>query len=186
MAAVDVVLLGDVGEHVVATMAIDEDEFLDSRAGQGGADVGDHGDEGGGADADCSGEAFVFVGAAERDRWEDEYRIGGEEFGGEEAGDRGVGDEGQVVAVLFEAADRQDRDRSAAGGFVGRCGGGHQLSHRPVSSFCRLPQDCPGPVPHAQPNLVGICDGKGFTGTNHCPAIRCECVVSGCRVRVRR
>ena len=59
--------LDDVAQYVVAAVAVDEDETVGAGAPQRGSDVGDDGDEGGGADAGRSWPGGVLVGAGHGD-----------------------------------------------------------------------------------------------------------------------
>ena len=63
--------LGDVGEDVVAAVAVDDDQAVDAGGLERAPYVVDEGVQGGGADADGAGERGVFVGAGEGEGWAD-------------------------------------------------------------------------------------------------------------------
>lgn len=67
---VDVGLLGDVGQDVVAAVPVDQNQLVDAGSCQRGANVIDDGDQGGGADADRAGEPFVLMGTGDGHRWQ--------------------------------------------------------------------------------------------------------------------
>ncbi|GGX91367.1 hypothetical protein GCM10010510_40730 [Streptomyces anandii JCM 4720] len=103
-------LLNHVAQHVVAAVAVDDDQGRDARAAQRVRDVPYHRMKGHRGDADGPRPGRVLVRAGDRHRWKEVHGIRVGDLPGDGTGDQRVGRQRQERAVLLETPHRQDGD----------------------------------------------------------------------------
>ncbi|EGG47506.1 hypothetical protein SGM_2135 [Streptomyces griseoaurantiacus M045] len=102
--------LHHIAQHVIAAVAVDQYQGLDTGAAQRVRDVPYHRVESDGGNADRARPVRVFVRTADRHRGKEVHRVPRRDRAGDRTGDQGVRRQRQAGAVLFEAADGQDGD----------------------------------------------------------------------------
>lgn len=107
--------LNCVTQHIVSTVSVDQNQIIDAGSTERFSDVPDNGTQGGCGNADRSRPSGVFVRTGDRHRRQTVHRMGGGDLPGDGAGHDRIGHQGQIRAMLLEAADGKNRDTGQTG-----------------------------------------------------------------------